>query len=252
MMERSGSAARYPDVNDRMLVEVPRDSKPVARCHPDRPMHAVGLCEYCYSEVVRHRRRTAEAQLRGDPRFYEGARLSSREVEVIEAIGQGMTNKVVGEALGISEQTVKNHMSSILRKLGAETAANAVWLYFERRFGVSDEAIAAAEYFDQVERLLVALRRDINQLVGQVRKGRALQAAPAPATKLELVDVDGQTIVRNRFRDRGDRCRSNHLFTKDNTRITPKGSRACRTCARDKARALATRQRAALRAAEAA
>ena len=45
------------------------------------------------------------------------APLSPREVEILDNIAQGMTNKQVAYALSISEQTVKNHMSSILRKL---------------------------------------------------------------------------------------------------------------------------------------
>ncbi|HEY4896736.1 MAG TPA: response regulator transcription factor, partial [Solirubrobacteraceae bacterium] len=45
------------------------------------------------------------------------APLSPREVQILDNIAQGMTNKQVGYALTISEQTVKNHMSSILRKL---------------------------------------------------------------------------------------------------------------------------------------
>ena len=43
------------------------------------------------------------------------APLSPREVEILDNIAQGMTNKQVAYALSISEQTVKNHMSSILR-----------------------------------------------------------------------------------------------------------------------------------------
>ena len=45
------------------------------------------------------------------------APLSPREVEILDNIARGMTNKQVAYALSISEQTVKNHMSSILRKL---------------------------------------------------------------------------------------------------------------------------------------
>ncbi|HMJ80571.1 MAG TPA: response regulator transcription factor, partial [Candidatus Dormibacteraeota bacterium] len=41
------------------------------------------------------------------------APLSPREVEILDNIAQGMTNKQVAYALSISEQTVKNHMSSI-------------------------------------------------------------------------------------------------------------------------------------------
>ena len=52
--------------------------------------------------------------------------LSPREVEILDNIAQGMTNKQVAYALSISEQTVKNHMSSILRKLSVNDRTQAV------------------------------------------------------------------------------------------------------------------------------
>ncbi|MGH2489455.1 MAG: response regulator [Candidatus Limnocylindria bacterium] len=54
------------------------------------------------------------------------APLSPREVEILDNIAQGMTNKQVAYTLGISEQTVKNHMSSILRKLSVNDRTQAV------------------------------------------------------------------------------------------------------------------------------
>lgn len=43
--------------------------------------------------------------------------LSSREMEVLSCVTQGMSNKEIARYLGISQQTVKNHVTSILRKL---------------------------------------------------------------------------------------------------------------------------------------
>src|SRR3954449_13080677 len=54
------------------------------------------------------------------------APLSPREVEILDNIAQGITNKQVAYALSISEQTVKNHMSSILRKLSVNDRTQAV------------------------------------------------------------------------------------------------------------------------------
>jgi DNA-binding NarL/FixJ family response regulator len=54
------------------------------------------------------------------------APLSPREVQILDNIAQGMTNKQVAYALTISEQTVKNHMSSILRKLSVNDRTQAV------------------------------------------------------------------------------------------------------------------------------
>jgi DNA-binding NarL/FixJ family response regulator len=54
------------------------------------------------------------------------APLSPREVQILDNIAQGKTNKEVAYALAISEQTVKNHMSSILRKLSVNDRTQAV------------------------------------------------------------------------------------------------------------------------------
>ncbi|MGH2377819.1 MAG: LuxR C-terminal-related transcriptional regulator [Candidatus Limnocylindria bacterium] len=54
------------------------------------------------------------------------APLSPREVQILDQISQGKTNKEVAYALAISEQTVKNHMSSILRKLSVNDRTQAV------------------------------------------------------------------------------------------------------------------------------
>jgi DNA-binding NarL/FixJ family response regulator len=53
------------------------------------------------------------------------APLSPRELEVLDNIAEGM-NRQVADALGISEQTVKNHVSSILRKLSLNDRTQAV------------------------------------------------------------------------------------------------------------------------------
>ncbi len=68
------------------------------------------------------------------------APLSVRESEVLEAIARGLTNKRVAESLSISEQTVKNHVTSILRKLAVNGRTGAV-LYALRRswISISDE-----------------------------------------------------------------------------------------------------------------
>lgn len=48
----------------------------------------------------------------------ELAKLSSREREVLELIGEGLTNRQIGERLFLAEKTVKNRISAILAKLG--------------------------------------------------------------------------------------------------------------------------------------
>jgi len=58
--------------------------------------------------------------------------LSPRETEVLEYIAEGNSNKAIAQALGISNQTVKNHTTSILRKLAANDRTHAVVLALRR------------------------------------------------------------------------------------------------------------------------
>lgn len=51
--------------------------------------------------------------------------LSKREMEVLECVTQGMSNKEIAVGLGISHQTVKNHVTAILRKLGVDDRTQA-------------------------------------------------------------------------------------------------------------------------------
>jgi two-component system nitrate/nitrite response regulator NarL len=52
--------------------------------------------------------------------------LTPREIDVLGALGNGMTNKEVARLLGISPHTVKFHIESLFRKLGAASRAEAV------------------------------------------------------------------------------------------------------------------------------
>jgi two-component system response regulator DegU len=52
--------------------------------------------------------------------------LTERETEVLNYLAKGMTNREIAAALNISEQTMKNHVTSILRKLNANARTEAV------------------------------------------------------------------------------------------------------------------------------
>ncbi|HEX9014699.1 MAG TPA: response regulator transcription factor [Chloroflexota bacterium] len=52
--------------------------------------------------------------------------LSNREIEVLDLIAHGNSNKEIAKELGISDQTVKNHITSILRKLAVNDRTQAV------------------------------------------------------------------------------------------------------------------------------
>jgi DNA-binding NarL/FixJ family response regulator len=52
--------------------------------------------------------------------------LTSREIQVLELLAEGRSNKAIGERLGISDQTVKYHVAAIAGKLGAVNRTDAV------------------------------------------------------------------------------------------------------------------------------
>jgi DNA-binding NarL/FixJ family response regulator len=53
-------------------------------------------------------------------------KLTARETEVLELLAEGLPNRAIADRLGISEQTVKFHVSSISGKLGAANRTDAV------------------------------------------------------------------------------------------------------------------------------
>ncbi|MET8765687.1 response regulator transcription factor [Streptomyces sp. NPDC004658] len=69
------------------------------------------------------------ARLRGGPQEEErpdGLQgLTEREREILALIGEGLTNRQIGERLYLAEKTVKNHISRLLAKLGVERRIQA-------------------------------------------------------------------------------------------------------------------------------
>jgi DNA-binding NarL/FixJ family response regulator len=64
----------------------------------------------------------------GKPMETVTAPLTNRETQILNHIADGNSNKQIAGKLNISEQTIKNHVSSILRKLNANDRAHAVML----------------------------------------------------------------------------------------------------------------------------
>jgi DNA-binding NarL/FixJ family response regulator len=100
------------------------------------------------SEVVRAVRATARGESLLDPamarKLMEGyaslsrrgaepqeeasdeAQLTPREQEVLDLVVQGASNREIGQNLFLSEKTVKQHMTKILRKLGVRSRSQAI------------------------------------------------------------------------------------------------------------------------------
>lgn len=61
------------------------------------------------------------------------ARLTPTEVRIVEMIADGMTNRQIGEAIGLAEKTIKNYVSSILSKMHMSRRAEAAAYLAGRR-----------------------------------------------------------------------------------------------------------------------
>lgn len=128
---RAGAAAyRSKDVKPQALAEI---------------LRRVARGEYVINDVVLEEPRVASrvlTQFRNLPQALSTTPeavdvpiftpLSDREIEVLERIAAGGSNKEIADSLGISTQTVKNHISSILRKLSLNDRTQAVLFALRR------------------------------------------------------------------------------------------------------------------------
>ena len=58
---------------------------------------------------------------RGSERVLEDVRMTRREREVIELIGEGLSNKEIAQRLNIAAHTVKSHVRNVMEKLTLHT-----------------------------------------------------------------------------------------------------------------------------------
>ena len=68
--------------------------------------------------------RLAERMMRTD--------LTAREIEILKLLSKGPTNKQIGHALGISDNTVKNHVNSVIEKLEVSDRTEAATTAIQR------------------------------------------------------------------------------------------------------------------------
>lgn len=71
------------------------------------------------------------------------SRLSSRQFEILELMTRGLLNKQIAWELGLTEGTVKSHVSAILDKLGCDRRTQAITAFMQC-FGVAQDRAAVA------------------------------------------------------------------------------------------------------------
>ena len=151
-----------PDPNDEELFEVIKTaavaclSKKATADELASTIRRARKGEYPINESLMTRPRVARQvlnQFRGMGRTMEGiaAPVTNRETQILTYIAEGNSNKEIARILEISEQTIKNHVSAILRKLNANDRAHAVALALHSGW-ISPEAKPrrALEEFDEI------------------------------------------------------------------------------------------------------
>jgi DNA-binding NarL/FixJ family response regulator len=114
-------AAAYcaKDIEPKSLIRIVRDVAAGKFVFGSKAMTRRELQSWIEEQIEGARRSYSEP---GSP-FHP---LSDREMEVLECVVRGFSNKEIAGLLGISHQTVKNHVTSILRKFGVEDRTQAV------------------------------------------------------------------------------------------------------------------------------
>jgi two-component system NarL family response regulator len=67
------------------------------------------------------------------------ANLTPRELEILKMLSKGLTNKQIGHALGISENTAKNHVNNIIDKLEVSDRTEAATTAIQRGLIILEE-----------------------------------------------------------------------------------------------------------------
>ncbi|HDQ71233.1 MAG TPA: response regulator transcription factor [Chloroflexi bacterium] len=117
---RAGASAYYSkDVSPERLVDVIRHVSQGRYVIGERVLDEDDIGDWLLEEFRRFGGEIFDA----DDRFLDP--LSPREMQILERVIQGMSNREIAYNLGISHQTVKNHMTSILSKLGVSDRTQA-------------------------------------------------------------------------------------------------------------------------------
>lgn len=106
-----------PDELANAVRRIHRGDRPINDCLLNRPRVA--------EQVLRQ---FQDLSLMGKAMETLATPLTPRETETLKYVAEGYSNKQIAHVLGISEQTIKNHVTSILNKLDANDRTHAVVL----------------------------------------------------------------------------------------------------------------------------
>lgn len=116
---RTGASAYYPkDVSPHLLIDAIRHVNQGNYVVGGKLMNKQQIEKWLEEAFERYGGLLADLEDKFMP-------LSPREMEILKLITRGLSNKEIAYTLGISHQTVKNHMTSILRKLDVEDRTQA-------------------------------------------------------------------------------------------------------------------------------
>jgi HlyD family secretion protein len=107
-----------------------KTSVEVAEANSDNALAQIRRTEGLLSQFRELSAKQAEAELAG---------LTDRERRMLALIAEGYTNRAIGEVLHLSEKTVRNHVSQLLRKLGFQRRSQAAAWAGERRLELPPE-----------------------------------------------------------------------------------------------------------------
>jgi two-component system response regulator DegU len=125
-MRSGGSAYCVKDIEPETLVDIVRKAAQGYYVVGDLTFDAEALKDWLDAAVE-----AATGPYMVDPSEHF-VPLSPREMEILQYVTQGKSNKEIAQSLGISHQTVKNHMTSILKKLDVRDRTQAA-VYALRR-----------------------------------------------------------------------------------------------------------------------
>jgi DNA-binding NarL/FixJ family response regulator len=126
-LKAGACACRPRTVGEEVLVEMVRQA-------------ARGECEIHMSDVTSagpSRRIMAQPGMEAQQLPTEAPNpcpLSDREMEILSGVAEGCSNKEIGRRFGISDQTVKNHLTTVLRKLSVTDRTEAVVIALRNRW----------------------------------------------------------------------------------------------------------------------